>query len=404
MRVLVCHNYYARRSGEETVVEQEMALLQENGHQVELFSYDNADVEQGGLVERIDAGLRAVYSRRTPQDLRRFLRGKAFDVAHVHNTWGLMSPSIYRALWQEGLPVVKTVHNFRWLCPIGTFYRDGHVCRDCAERIGGPVHAVIHRCYQNSLTGSTVAASRLLLNRDVLRILRRYIDVIIVQNAFVRDLLVEYGFPAGRMTVKGNFIMRTEGSPGVRGDYAVFFGRLEPSKGLSTLLDAVERAGIPLRIFGQGPLSTWVERQVAERFGGEGRVRFEGYAPREDLIRGVAGSRAVIFPSEWYESYPITIVEAMAYAKPVIASDLGSIPSIVRDEVNGLLFRPGDSEDLAEKIARLWQDDDLQARLESGARAIYETEMTPEGNYGQLFRIYENAIASRRGRRRESVD
>ena len=404
MRVLVCHNYYVRRSGEETVVEQEMALLQEHGHEVELFSYDNADVEEGQLAERFQAGLRAIYSRRTPRDLRRFLQGKTFDVAHVHNTWGLMSPSIYRALWQQGLPVVKTVHNFRWLCPIGTFYRDGHVCRDCAERFGGLIHSVIHRCYQNSLTGSSVAASRLLLNRDLLGILRRYIDVIIVQNAFVRDLLVRHGFPAGRMMIKGNFLRRTEAAPGRRGDYAVFFGRLEASKGLSTLLDAVERAGIPLRIFGQGPLSSWVERQVAERFGGEGPVRFEGYAPRSDLVRGVAGSRAVVFPSEWYESYPITIVEAMAHGKPVIASDLGSIPSIVRHEVNGLLFRPGDWEDLAEKITRLWQDDDLQGRLESGARAIYEAEMSSEENYKQLIRIYEKAIVARGGRRRGSVE
>jgi glycosyltransferase involved in cell wall biosynthesis len=398
VRVLVCHNYYVRRSGEETVVEQEMALLRENGHQVDLFSYDNADVEEGEFAERFDAGLRAIYSRPTQHDLKRFLRGKTFDIAHVHNTWGLMSPSVYRALWLDGLPVVKTVHNFRWLCPIGTFYRDGHVCRDCAERLGGLLHSVLHRCYQHSLSGSTVAASRLLLNRDLLGILRRYIDVIIVQNAFVRDLLVKYGFPADKMTVKGNFLRRTEASPGKRGDYAVFFGRLEASKGLSTLLDAVERAGISLRLFGQGPLSDWVKSQVGERFGGNERIRFEGYAPRGDLIRGVAGARAVVFPSEWYESYPITIVEAMAHGKPVIASDLGSIPSIVRDEVNGLLFRPGDAGDLADKIGRLWRDDRLQTRLETGARATYEAEMTPEKNYGQLLRIYESAIASRSGR------
>lgn len=404
MRVLVCHNYYARRSGEETVVEQEMALLRENGHQVELFSYDNADVEEGELAQRLSTGLRAIYSTGTQRDLRDYLRGKSFDVAHVHNTWGLMSPSVYRALWLEGLPVVKTVHNYRWLCPVATFYRDGHVCRDCAERIGGLVHSLLHRCYQHSLTGSTVAASRLLVNRDVLGIMRRYIDVIVVQNAFVRDLLVNYGLPAERMMVKGNFVKRARASPGMRGDYAVFFGRLEASKGLSTLLDAVELAGIPLRVFGQGPLAGWVMGRIAERFAADEKVRYEGYVPLDDLIRGVEGSRAVIFPSEWYESYPITIVEAMAHGKPVIASDLGSIPSLVRHEVNGLLFTPGDAKDLANQISRLWGDEDLQRQLESGARATYEAEMTPEANYEKLLRIYETAIASRAAGQRRSPD
>jgi len=397
LRILICHNYYARRSGECAVVDQEAALLREKGHDVEQFSYDNADFLGFRFSERTKAGFRAIYSTRTDRDIRRFLLGKTFDVAHVHNTWGVMSPSIYKALWLESLPVVKTVHNFRWLCPVGTFYRDGRLCHDCVEKPGGVIHGVVHRCYQGNLAGSMMASTRLFVNRDLLRIFDRYIDIIVVQNTFVRDRLIQNGFPAEKMALKGNFLRRREFEP-TRGDHAIFLGRLEASKGLRTLLDAMEGTTIPLRIFGQGPLEPWLRDQVARRFGPAGRVSYEGYASRPVLMQALASSRAVVFPSEWYESYPIAIVEAMAHGKPVIASDLGSIPSIVEHEVNGLLFKPGDPQALATQIDRLWSDDSLQERLEAGAKAAYEAKMAPEANYRTLMQIYEAAIESRKTR------
>jgi len=393
VRVLICHNYYGRRSGEGSVVEREAALLQEQGHSVSIFSYDNQDAHAMG---RVELGLRALYSRQTGRDLKSLLEEQSFDVAHVHNTWLLMSPTVYRDLWRAGLPVVKTVHNFRWLCPVATFFRDGQRCHDCLEHPAGLLNAIVHRCYEGNLAGSAVAAGRLFIHRDLMRVYWRYIDVIVLQNEFVRQKLIENGFPADRMEIKGNFLRRVERVEAERGDHAVFFGRLETAKGLGTLLDAFESIEVPLHIFGQGPLEDWVSEEVQRRFGENGRVRFEGFAPRDKLVRTIASSRAVIFPSEWYESYPISIIEAQAHSKPVIASDIGSMPTIVKNEQNGLLFEAGNPAALTECVLRLWADNELQVKLERGALEAYESNMSPEKNYDQLLAIYQRAIESRK--------
>jgi glycosyltransferase involved in cell wall biosynthesis len=373
-----------------------MELLRENGHHVDLFSYDNADTVSLSRAGKLQAGARAVYSRRTEDDLHRFLNGKSFDVAHVHNTWFTMTPSVYKALWQAGLPVVKTVHNYRWLCPIGTLYRNGNLCHDCITKPGGVLHGVVHRCYQGLLLPSMAASARLYVHRDLMKVYHRYIDVIVTQNDFVRSLLVRHGFPGEKMVIRGNFAPRVSGLPARRGEAAVFAGRLEAAKGLTTLLDAIGRVSIPLQIFGQGPLERWVRDQVVERYGRESRVRFEGYVSRTVLLRSLASARAVVFPSEWYESFPLSIVEAMALGKPVIASNIGSMPTIIQNEVNGLLFEAGNAHSLAQAMRRLWDDDQLQRRLEIGAGATYEASMTPEIGYRTLIEIYESAIRLRK--------
>ena len=392
MKVLICHTYYRQRSGECAVVERETELLRRHGHEVELFTYDNRDADSKGAVE---LAARSVYSPWTAAELKAFVDGRAFDVAHVHNTWVLASPSLFPALGALGLPVVKTIHNYRWLCPVATFYRDGHRCHDCVEKAGGVLHCVVHRCYGGNLKGSLAAAARLKLARDVLHVYQREIDVIIVQNEFVRDQLTRAGFDSARMVTKGNFLEVPAGIRPSRGDYLIFFGRHESSKGLATLLEAMGRNRIPLQIFGEGPLTEWLKSETERRFPGQTRrVRVAGHVPRRDLDEAIAGSRAVVFPSEWYESYPLAIVEAMAFGKPVVASNLGGAATIVRDEVNGLLFPPGDAEALARCLVRLWSDDGLQTRLEAGARITYNAEMAPQANYDRLMAAYAMAIAA----------
>ena len=395
MRVLLCHTYYRQRSGECAVVEREAALLRRHGHEVALFTYDNLDADTKGAVE---LAARSVYSPWTAAELRAFVGDRTFDVAHVHNTWVMASPSLFAALRGLGLPVVKTIHNYRWLCPVATFYRDGRTCHDCVDKPGGVLHCVVHRCYGGSVKGSVAAAARLKLARDLLRVYRRHIDVIIVQNEFVKAMLTRAGFDPARMMTKGNFVeipldLRTS-----RGDYLMFLGRHEPSKGLATLLEAMERNRIPLRIFGEGPLTDWLRSETERRFGGrEGRVQVVGHVPRRSLDEALAGCRAVVFPSEWYESYPLAIVEAMSFGKPVVAANLGGAATIVRDGVNGLLFTPGRERELSDCLERLWADEQLQSRLEAGAGRTYADEMTPRANYERLMAAYAMAIAAHSG-------
>jgi len=389
MKVLICHTYYRQRSGECAVVEREAELLRRHGHEVDLFTYDNLDAGSKGALE---LAARSVYSPWTARELRAFVDGRAFDVAHVHNTWIMASPSLFPALANLGLPVVKTIHNYRWLCPVATFYRDGHLCHDCTEKAGGVLHCVVHRCYGGSVGGSLAAAARLKLARDILHVYHRYVDIIIVQNEFVKDKLTQAGFDSTRMVTKGNFLQAPADIHPSRGDYLTFYGRHEPSKGLATLLEAMEQNRIPLQVFGEGPLTEWLRVETRRRFGDEGRIRVAGHVPRRALDQAIAGSRAVVFPSEWYESYPLAIVEAMAFGKPVVASDLGGAATIVRDGINGLLFPPGNARELARCLERLWSDEQLQSRLEAGARRTYAEEMAPESNYERLMAAYQMAM------------
>jgi glycosyltransferase involved in cell wall biosynthesis len=396
LRVLVCHNYYRRRSGEGSVVHREIELLEEQGHLVTLFSYDNLDAEKLGALK---IGTRAIYSRQTGRDLEQVLQSNTFDIAHVHNTWLLLSPAIYRYLWKSGIPVVKTIHNYRWLCPIGTFYRDGDRCHDCVEKFGGALHGVLHRCYRGSLPASIATATRLIFHRDLLHTYQRYIDVVVVQNEFVRKNLISYGFPQEKMEIKGNFLKRNEIGKTVTEDFGIFAGRLEATKGLSTLLDACEKSGIKLRIFGKGPMHAWLKEQIDRRFATTEQVQLMGYVSREEILENFANARALVFPSEWYESYPISIVEAMAHGKPVISSNIGGMLSIITDEKNGLFFEVGDPDSLSDQMKRLWSDDELYARLSEGARKTYEEQMSPEANYELLMGIYQKAIDSRKTNR-----
>ncbi len=401
MRVLLCHNFYATRAGECTCVEAQAHLLREAGHEVALFSYDNANVPGSHAGERLMAGINAIYSWRTLRDLGHLLSGRSFDVAHVHNTWPLMSPSVFVGLSRRGIPVVTTIHNFRWLCPAATLYRDGRVCHDCVEKPGRLLHAVAHRCYRDSVSASAAGALAVAFNRDVLRLFHRHVDAIVVQNAFVSRLLARHGFPAETMVVVANAMPPREVTFAGGRDAIVYAGRLEPAKGIRTLLAAAATSPFRLRIFGAGPLEDWVERTVRERFPADGHVFFGGHVDRETILEEISESAAVVLPSEWYESYPNVIVEAMAHGRPVIASRLGSIPEIVTDGENGLLFEAGNPVSLAEAAVRLLADEPLRRRLERGALATYEAEMTPAMQYARLLETYESAKARRaaRGRR-----
>lgn len=402
MRILQCHNYYTLRAGECAVFDMHVRLLREAGHEVTVFTCDNADAPVDGAGERLGTGLRAIHSRQTVRDLRALLARASFDVAHVHNTWLRMSPSVYGCLSRHGVPVVTTLHNFRWLCPAATLYRDGRPCHDCVERPGGALHAVAHRCFRRSVLASGVAALVTVVNRDLLRVFRRHVDVIAVQNSFVERLFIGHGFPGELMAVVGTTadVHAAPGSAAESGDTIVFAGRLDPTKGVGTLMAAAQLGEFRLRIFGAGPLRAWLERTVAERFPDGGRVTYGGHVDRAAVMRAVAGCAAVVVPSEWYESFPGIIVEAMAHGRPVIASDLGALGEIVRDGENGIRFPAGDAAALAAAAARLLADEPLRRRLGRGALATYEAEMTPARLAARLTAAYERAITRRSARRR----
>lgn len=378
-RVLIVHSAYQQRGGEDSVVDAELALLRDAGHEVALYRRDNAEVERMG---RLQLAAETLWSRRTGAEIDAEIDRFAPDVIHVHNTMPLVSPSVYWAAARRRVPVVQTLHNFRLMCPQGMLLREQSVCEDCVGHV--PWRAVAHRCYRGSVAGSAVLASTVTLHRAI-GTYRRRVTRYIALNRFCRDKFVEGGLPPERIRIKPNFLdMDTPAVPPER-DGGLFVGRLSIEKGVHVLARALGAdPSLRVSVVGTGELDDATRAAFGDRL--------LGFKPLPEILARMQRAAYLVLPSIWYENFPRTIVEAYACGLPVIASRLGALPEIVRDGETGLLFDPGSSDDLHRKLT--WAQQHPQAMAEMGARARreYETLYTPAVNHRMLAGIYDEAI------------
>lgn len=377
-RVLVVHNAYQQRGGEDAVVEAEVALLRAHGHAVELYMRHNDDAQAMGLPA---LGRDTVWSPRTGRDLRLLFSQFKPDVVHVHNSFPLISPSVYWAAAQAGVPVVQTLHNFRLICPQALLLREGRICEDCVGRV--PWRAVQHGCYRGSMAQSAAVATMLQVHR-AMGTWSEKVTLYIALNGFCRDKFIEGGLPAERIRVKPNFVDLPAAAPQAREGF-LFVGRLSREKGLGVLAQALGHrpAGVVVYAAGSGP-----DEGLLDDVTGIQRL---GALKPEDVYAQMARRSALVLPSIWYENFPRTLVEAYANGLPVIASRLGAMATLVEDGHTGLLFEPGNAADLAAKLA--WAEANPLALREMGsnARHRYEAELTGAVNHRQLQAIYEEA-------------
>jgi glycosyltransferase involved in cell wall biosynthesis len=382
--ILTVHNYYRQRGGEDKAFESESALLESQGHSVVRYENHNKNIQSG-----IISGLAGVWNQTSYKRLQKLAREHRPGVAHLHNTFPLTSPAAYYALRRVSVPVVQTIENFRLLCPGATLCRDGRVCEQCLER-RSLLPALVHRCYRSSAPATAAVVAMLTIHRSV-RTWERMVDAYIAPSEFVRRKLVDGGLPADRILVKPNFVAPDPGPGKGTGAYALFVGRLAEEKGIRVIAEAWRRlTGIPLMVAGDGPLYSTTWPADVTSLGAQTHRRVTGLMKE---------ARVLIVPSIWYECAPMTILEAFACGLPVIASDLGAMRELVEDHRTGLLFRPGDPDDLATKVRWAFEHPaELQA-MRAAARREFEEKYTAERNYKILINIYEMAIENARRRR-----
>ena len=382
MQILVVHNAYQHRGGEDSVVAEEIALLESRGHQVETYSRHNDNIAE---LSPIAVAQQTLWSSRTTDDLATRIRNFRPDIIHVHNTFPLISPSLYWAAERAGVPVVQTLHNFRLMCLNALFMRDGRVCEDCLGHV--PWRGVARACYRGSHAASGVLAGMLMLHRG-LGTYRNKVARYIALNGFCRDKFIEGGLSAERVVVKPNFV-DFEAPESVARSGLLFVGRLSVEKGVSTLAQAM--ALLPdatLRVAGEGPEAGLLDGMVGvTRLGS-----LPGEVVREEMNRAAA----LVVPSIWYENFPRTIVEAFACGLPVIASRIGALADIVTDGKTGLLFEPANPRDLADKLAWVQSHPEQMAEMGRNARAQYEAEFSAAVNYRRLMEIYDGVLAEQR--------
>ncbi len=384
MKIVIAHNFYQQAGGEDQVFADETALLEARGHTVTRYTVHNDEVNHLG---RITLAGRTIWNRSSHRELAELVRRERADVVHFHNTFPLLSPSVYSAARSAGAAVVQTLHNYRLICPTAICYRDGHVCEDCVTRTI-PWPAIVHRCYRSDRSASVVTAAMLAVHHwrgtyvnDV--------DAYIALTEFAKTKFVQAGMPAEKVIVKPNFVSPDPGIGEGRGGFCLFVGRLTESKGVGVLLKAWKqlRGDIQLKIAGDGEMASAVRDAAAV----DPRIHFMGRLPQDQVYDVMGQASALMFPSVWYEGLPKTILESFARGTPVVASNLGSMSDLIVEGRTGAHFTPGNPADLARTVARLFTGNELES-MRSSTREEFESLYTGDANYRMLMDVYESVL------------
>ena len=391
MKIVSVHNRYLQPGGEDRVFDQERILMAQAGHQTIAYERSNDEIASASGIGKLVLIKSTIWASDTRRDFAALLKREKPDVVHVHNTFFVISPSIYSACREAGVPVIQTLHNFRLLCPAAEFARDGKVCEECVEH--GVWRGVRYGCYHGSKPTTAAMAMTLTFHRAI-GTWREQIGRYIALSDFARNKFIAGGLPAAKIFVKPNFVSPDPGEGTGDRSYALFVGRLPRVKGLRTLLAGWQRVDkqIPLHIIGDGPERPELEEDARHR--GLSNVVFRGRLPNTETIAAMQSARFIVFPSEWYENFPVTIAEAFACGTPVLCSRLGSMEEIVSDGHTGLHFTAGDDEDLARKAEYAWNHPEEMRRMGRQARQEFEAKYTAATNYSQLMSIYQDAIST----------
>ncbi len=407
-RILQANNYHYLRGGSERYYFGLMELLARNGHDVVHFStrdernvasiydeffarpFDPDNIGSLGFVEKAKVAARTLYSSDSKGRAEALVRKTRPRLAHCHNIYGALSPSILVAFKDAGLPVVFTAHDLKLICPNHRMFIKDAVCERC--RFNRFYECFLNKCIGDSWAASFTGCAELYLHR-ILGIYNKNIDIIIAPSDFFRRKLVDHGISPSKIVTIPNFIDTSLYEPCFedRG-YFLYFGRLESSKGIGTVVAAANnfKGRADLLIAGTGPMEKDLKR--AALAAGADNVKFLGQMTDAELARIVSGAVACIVPSVLYENCPYSVLESFALGKPVIASRIGGIPELVEEGRTGLLFEPGDETDLAQKMEMLLKDRGRAVEMGREARKKVEREYGPELHYERISAVYEKLL------------
>lgn len=388
MKILLVHNFYQQPGGEDRVFEAEGRLLEENGHVVIRYKAYNKQIQNSSPLGLLKTTL---WNSRTYHKLKSLISKERPRIVHFHNTFPLISPSGYYAAISEDTPVLQTLHNFRLLCPSATLFRDGHPCEDCVGKIF-PWPGVKHRCYRDSLMASSAVGIMNGIHNSAGTWTSK-IDLFIALSEFAKNIFVKGGIPSEKIVVKPNFTISKFYQKKKKSVYALFVGRLIREKGIDVLLEAWQVLGkrIPLKIVGDGPLSTQISAAIQQYRG----IECLGRKPPEEVNNLMRDATCLIFPSQWYEPFGLVAIEAFAMGTPVIGSKIGAITEIINDGKTGLHFQPGNAQDLITKVNWVCDNPVATSQMGDEARKVFERCYSPKKNYAMLNNIYQQAISSR---------
>ena len=383
MKIVQVHNRYRYGGGEDDVFVTTCNLLKNNGITVYLLETKSEGLDST-LFHKVNAFISGIYSFSAAQKMNQMVSQNRPDLVHIHNIYPLLSPSILVSCRRAGIPVVMTCHNFRLICPVATLFSDGKICERCVDR--KEYWCVLKNC-RGTFSESVAYALRSFFARS-LGLFKKNVTIYIAVSEYVKSRLVSSGFDKDLITVIPNMvnIPKTNVEP-TNGKYVAYIGRISEEKGIKTLLAAASRVpNMQLLLAGNGPLLPEYKRCVQKN------ANFIGRLNKQQLVSFYQHARFIVVPSEWYETFGLVVAEAMSHGLPVIASRIGGLPELVEDGVTGLLFEPGNSEDLAGKMKLLWDNSDLCKKMGEAGRDKATREYNENIYYKRLIAAYKKAI------------
>lgn len=404
MKILLVNKFFYLKGGSEKVFFSEADLLKRNGHQITFFSmFDQRNLpcpQSKYFISQINYQmpinikleilqcLKMLYSFEAKEKLKELLNDYQIDIVHLHNIYHQISPSILDVFTRHGIPIVMTLHDYKLVCPSYSMLVDGKPCEMCSN--GKYYQCFINKCTKNSYSKSLLNTVEMYLHHKILHIYD-LVDIFISPSKFLKEKVKAMGFRKEIVHLP-NFINTKDYSPKFNFNEKIicYFGRLSKEKGLFTLIEAIKGIDTKLKIIGDGPLKKNLEEKIRRE--NLENVSFLGYKSGEELKKEVRNSIAVVLPSEWYENYPRSVMEAFALGKPVIGARIGGIPELVKEEKTGLTFEPGNPKDLRKKIKFLINNPDKVIEMGKNARKFAEKELNPERHYKQLMEIYRKAV------------
>jgi glycosyltransferase involved in cell wall biosynthesis len=409
MKVLSVNQFYGLNGGSDRCFHDWNRVLVEHGHQFVPFAMradndfpteyrdffvSNVQFFDGkkSLRESLKIAARIIYFVEARRKVTKLVELSRPEIAHLHIIYHQLSPSILPAIKGFGIPIVQTLHDYKRICPTYHLASHDRICERCKKH--KYYHAVLQRCNRGSFTASLLNCVEMYVHK-ALQIYERNVDLFISPSHFLKDKMLEFGFKPKRFEVVPNFIVLDGYEPNYGGDsYFVHFGRLVRVKGLMTLMEAMsllKSKKLQLYIIGRGYMQPEMEAYCKER--GMDNVKFLGWKSGEELKELIRNSLFTIMPSEWYENYPLSLLESLAMGKPVLVSNIGGMPEMIVDGVDGLICKPGDPENIAEKIDYLFANRHRLPEMGRAAREKMEREYTPERYYDRVMKLYHSLLS-----------
>ena len=367
MKILIAHNFYQRPGGEDTIFQNEIDLLTQNGHEAIVYSDHNDRVNNQGKLRTV---LETFWSHRSYKQISTLLTNEKPDIAYFFNTFPLISPSVYYACKRQNVPVIQVLANPRYMCPKATLHRNEKVCLDCVGKFfAWP--GILHSCYHDSRLETAIVALMLAFHK-LIRTWLTKVDAYFVATNFYIDLYQRAGLPSEKLFFKPHHVKVSDVENDDRGErYALYLGRLDPEKGVRILLKAWKNLNIPLKIRGDGLLQNEVIEFINNTRSDS--VELIGRLNEKELLKLIQGASFLVWPSQgYYETFGMVAVESYSQGVPVLGSNIGVMQEIVINGFTGILFEPESSDDLAIKARWMWEHPtEVKKMGENVSREIY---------------------------------